>query len=612
MVDDSQALGSILAIDFGSVNTRAVLFDQVDGAYHLVAFGHSQTTTTTPLDDVHIAVERILHDISRSTGHRLLNDYGQIIQPEQINRAGVDYVITTASAGRPLRAVVVGLVQDMSLASALRAISSAYIEPIAEIHITDGLSEQDRINTIILNYPDIIFIAGGTDGGAQDVVEDLLKLVALSVHLMPESNRPTVIYAGNQQLATRTKDLLSELTHVLISPNVRPTEDEEAIEPAQIIIGQAYDTFKAQRDYSYRNIASMTSSGILPTAQSVAILTAFYAQSTDSNTLTIDLGSASTLLSMSTNTRMYSTTRTDIGIGHSATSLVHVVGEAAIAAWLPFYLQPDELYTYALNKTLRPATIPMDTRELYIEHAMARAAIQHITSTLATDDADLQAIDLIIGAGATLTATGHPTLTMLLLVDALQPAGVTHIKADPRAIIPALGALALRDPSAVVQLTDNNVLEHIGTVVRLFGTPSTDTWAMRLTITAEDGQTFKHDINGGDMWVFPLPNIIWAEVHIELAHGLSIDNKTTLDLKLYGGTGGILFDARGHTATMRTTVAERASTMPKWFAQVTGRHIQAIPSSWVAAPELEDNTTSILPTNFQDDDFNEIGTYRQV
>jgi hypothetical protein len=201
---------------------------------------------------------------------------------------------------------------------------------------------------------------------------------------------------------------------------------------------------------------------------------------------------------------------------------------------------------------------------------------------------------------------------MLLLVDALQPAGVTHIKADPRAIIPALGALALRDPSAVVQLTDNNVLEHIGTVVRLFGTPSTDTWAMRLTITAEDGQTFKHDINGGDMWVFPLPNIIWAEVHIELAHGLSIDNKTTLDLKLYGGTGGILFDARGHTATMRTTVAERASTMPKWFAQVTGRHIQAIPSSWVAAPELEDNTTSILPTNFQDDDFNEIGTYRQV
>lgn len=216
------SISSILAVDFGSVHTRALLFDVVDGEYRLVARGQTRTTIGFPIDDVNIGVGRILKDISEATGRRFFNEHGQIITPEQADRSGVDYYITTASAGRPIQVVMVGLVPNFSIASALRATSASYIEPVAEIHLEDGLSEEERINHITLSRPDLIFISGGTDGGAKSALLDLLNLSQLALMLIPEQIRPTVLYAGNKKLADTAKDLLGGLTKVLISPNVRP------------------------------------------------------------------------------------------------------------------------------------------------------------------------------------------------------------------------------------------------------------------------------------------------------------------------------------------------------------------------------------------------------
>lgn len=593
MSENTQPIGSILAVDFGSVHTRALLFDMVDGEYRLVARGQSRTTMGFPIDDVHIGVGRILRDISEATGRRFFDDQGNLIKPEQPDRSGVDYYITTASAGRPVRVVMVGLVPSISIASALRATSGSYVEPVAEIHLDDGLTEEERINRIILSRPDLIFISGGTDGGAKSALEDLLRLLTLTISLIPQIIRPTVIYAGNKRLADRAKELLGDITQVFISPNVRPTEEEEELEPAQILLGQAYDEHKEKQGFSFRNIAPMTSSGILPTAQSFATITEFFAQTMGVNAIAIDIGSATAVLSMSVQKEINTAIRTDVGMGHSAMSLVNIVGEETIAGWLPFYLQPGELTNYALNKGLRPATIPMDTRELYIEHAMARTAIQHMIAKARVDwdslptYGDMPEINLIIGAGSTLTGTGYPALDMLLLIDAIQPTGVTHLKADPYAIIPALGALALREPSAVVQLLDSEIIDHLGTVISVSGHPSADSWAMRLNITTEDGEEFEHEINGGDVWVLPLPGNVTLTVDIKVARGLSIGDKNKVKLKLRGGTGGVLFDARGRKLSMGNTVEERAENMPKWLAQVTDREEPiAIPESWLVAPEV--------------------------
>lgn len=586
------SISSILAVDFGSVHTRVLLFDVVDGEYRLVARGQTRTTIGFPIDDVNIGVGRILKEFSEATGRRFFNDQGQIITPEQSDRSGVDYFITTASAGRPIHVVMVGLVPSISLASALRATSASYVEPVAEIHLEDDLDEEERVNRIVLSRPDLIIVSGGTDGGAKSALLDLLNLIQLAIKLIPERIRPTVLYAGNKKLADNAKELLGEFTKVLVAPNVRPTEHEEELEPTQILLGQAYDDHKERHGFSYRNVAPMTSSGILPTAQGFATLTEFFARTIGVNALSIDVGSATSILSMSVNKDINTAIRTDIGMGHSAYSLLQAVGEDPIAEWLPFYLKPEELVNYTLNKRLRPATVPMDLREMYIEHALLRAGIRHMLSNarLNWDSlplyGDMPQIGLIIGAGAALTGTGYSALDMLLMVDAIQPTGITHVKADPHGVIPALGALALREPNAVVQLIDDQILDHLGSVISVSGHPTSGSTAMKLKITTDDGEEFEHEIDGGDVWHLPLPQNVTLNVQIRLSRGLTIGGKSKLKITLQGGRAGVLFDARGRSLSMGATPEDRAENMTKWFAAVTEQEPVAIPANWLIEPEV--------------------------
>ena len=120
-------INSILAADFGSVNTRALLFDKVDGAYRLVGQGAGPTTIGSPIDDVQVGLASILRKMSEATGRRFFDDAGRIIRPEQVDRVGVDFFLTTTSAGQPLRAVLVGLYPQVSIAAARRAIAPFFI-----------------------------------------------------------------------------------------------------------------------------------------------------------------------------------------------------------------------------------------------------------------------------------------------------------------------------------------------------------------------------------------------------------------------------------------------------------------------------------------------------
>src|SRR5690606_35196484 len=80
-------------------------------------------------------------------------------------------------------------------------------------------------------------------------------------------------------------------------------------------------------------------------------------------------------LSASVNGVVSTTIRTDIGLGHRADTTLDATGLEAVRAWLPFIADDDEITGYALNKTLRPANIPLTRRALFLEHALMRAAM---------------------------------------------------------------------------------------------------------------------------------------------------------------------------------------------------------------------------------------------
>jgi len=106
---------SLLAIDIGAANTRAVLFDVVEGEYRFVASGQAPSTAEAPFKDVSEGARNAIANLQTIIGRILLDASRNLIIPSQSNSSGVDTFVVTMSAGPTLKAVTVGLLADVSL-----------------------------------------------------------------------------------------------------------------------------------------------------------------------------------------------------------------------------------------------------------------------------------------------------------------------------------------------------------------------------------------------------------------------------------------------------------------------------------------------------------------
>ena len=495
-------INSILAADFGSVNTRALLFDVVEGEYRLVAQGRSRTTIGSPVDDAHLGLSSVLREMAAATGRRFLDEQGDVIRPERADRVGVDYFVTTASAGQALRTVLVGLYPGHDLVAAQRAISPFYIEVAAMVHLEDGLGAKGRLNRIVHSRPQLIVITGGSDGGARSVLLEMLSVVRQAVALLPMGGRPAVVFAGNSSLTTAVREMLSQLAEVLIAPNI--LGGENAWEAAQTVLASAVDDHK-RHGRSFQRVAAMTDSGIMPTARSVETMTAFYSRALRQDALAIDIGSARSTLSLAGDGHVWTGIHNDIGMGRSAASALDLIGPDAVSEWLPFYPRKGELAQYVLDRGLRLDSVPGDMRERAIEYALLRASLRYMLR--AARESGKSAIDparagIVLMAGASLTGSGPGALDMLMLSDALRCQGVLRVKADPHGALAALGALATAQPLAVVQLA-NSVLEDVGTLIRASGKSLADATALKVSVRLANGELLQREIADGDVWRLP-------------------------------------------------------------------------------------------------------------
>jgi hypothetical protein len=346
----------------------------------------------------------------------------------------------------------------------------------------------------------------------------------------------------------------------------------------------------------------MTRLGILPNAQSYNLIVDYLGRAgangrRHASILAVDIGSAVSTMSASVDGHTATSIRTDIGLGSSAGTLLNVTGAKAIRDWLPFYISDNEIVGYALNKSLRPATIPDTPRALYIEHAFLRAAIRALlyasrpawTPGYALDDpkAPLPAFRRIIGAGGAMANTGRPGMGAMLLLDALQPSGIAQLQIDANALIPALGAIARINPEAVVQLLDAGGLEDLCTSISISGRPRPNRKVARVTVTKENGETEKHTIMGGTLWVYPLSIGLKATVRVSVRRGLNIGGKRKIKVEVEGGTAGLIVDARGRPLPLARDPKGLAAQLPEWYAQATGDPIREIDLDWLEEAELD-------------------------
>lgn len=579
---------SILAADFGSVYTRLLLFEVVGGAYRVVAKADVRSTGGFPAGDVTLGLRQAAERVQRTTGRKLLDKTGRIITPEGDNRIGVDVFVATASGGRPIQTVLVGLMPDVSIRSGIRTTEGTYVDLVETLTLKDNRNEQDQLNAILISNPDLIFVTGGTEDGATNPIRKMLGLVKTALSATETDNRPALLYAGNSALTEEVEAEFGELTRVFIADNVRPALEVEDLDAAQLQLGLAFDRYMHEQGNGFDRIGEWSSMGLLPTAQSYSIITEYIGktrQKDQHGVAVLDVGSASATLASYADGDLKTTIRTDMGIGTSAPALLNTVDLDALRRWIPFSIARADLQNYALNKQLRPASIPMSRKELYIEHALMRAGVATMVREQrpAWAESATTALHQIIGAGGVFTGTGNPGMTALLLANALQPRGVTALYADPNSVIATLGALAYVAPEAVVQLLGSNSLEPIGTLFAV------DKYVANAKITVrieyDDNSYEEQDIIAGLFLVLPLAIGKTATVKIQAKGGLRINGQRRLSQTVTGGTAGILIDTRGRPIMLNDSLEQRMRQITAWYEGATYTDHANLPQADLAPVE---------------------------
>jgi hypothetical protein len=81
---------SLLALDIGTIKTRALLFDVINGRSRFVAAGSANTTSGAPFFDAGEGVRMAISRLEELTGRVILGSGDNLITPSRLDGSGVD------------------------------------------------------------------------------------------------------------------------------------------------------------------------------------------------------------------------------------------------------------------------------------------------------------------------------------------------------------------------------------------------------------------------------------------------------------------------------------------------------------------------------------------
>jgi uncharacterized protein (TIGR01319 family) len=560
---ETQSPQSFLVAECGSVNTTLALFDVASGSYRLIARALAPTTAVAPWHNVMEGIYQALRQIETITGRSLLTAQRKLLTPARPNGAGVDHFYVVASAAEPIKILLVGLFDEVSLASARRVLGSTYGLEIASLSLNDEHAEETQLARVITAEPDMVFIVGGTDGGAEQRLLHLVETVSVGLRPLSETKRPPILYAGNRRLRERVGELFKNRAEVHVADNVRPDLETEALDDAVRVMNELYADLKIARLPGARTLHEWTRQPVLPTVQAFATVVRYFAALQKGRVMGVDLGSerVAVLVADAQGVQVY--VRNDLGMGRAIVNVLNEVETAVIARWVPMDVSDEEIRDYIYHKSVNPQTVPMTELETYLEQAIAREIIRCVAPS------PLPPFNILLARGQTLTNT-RPGQSILLLLDALQPSGIFSVALDRYGVLPALGALAQTQPVAVVQALEAGVLSDLGWVIVPTGKGQPGQSVVKGVVDSPQGR-FDLDVEAGRIDITVLNSGQIAEValapdkRIDLGFGPGKSKKLTVR----GGAVGLVVDARGRPLSLPDG-DKGHEQVRKWYWDVGG------------------------------------------
>ncbi len=449
-----------LLIDFGSTYTklRAVDLDRPG----LLAAGQGPSTVAR---DVTIGMDAALADLERHLG-RL---------------PAFKHRLASSSAAGGLKMVTIGLVRELTAEAARQAALGAGAKLVGTFAYRLTPADETRIRALA---PDIILLAGGTDGGNADVIRHNATRLAELDCACP------IVVAGNRDVGEDLAAMLAaggKIVH--LTENVMPSFGELNIDPARAAIRKVFID-RIVHAKGIDRAASRFDAVLMPTPSAVMEGARLLADGTGGREglgelLVVDIGGATTdVHSVAAGDparegviryglpepRVKRTVEGDLGMRHNASTIVEAVGRDAIVRRSG--LSSDAIDRLLASFAADVERLPANREEIAFDEALAWAAVRiaverHAGSAkiaqtvqgpvVVQTGKDLSALKTVIGTGGPLAHGATPASVLeAACADPSQPMSLRP--AAPRLLVDgdymlyAAGLLAEVEPQAAFDL----------------------------------------------------------------------------------------------------------------------------------------------------------------
>jgi uncharacterized protein (TIGR01319 family) len=457
-------MSTALLIDFGSTYTKLRAVDLA--GCRILGSGQGPSTVAT---DISVGMRVALADLECRCG-RLPH---------------FKYRLASSSAAGGLRMVTIGLVRELTAEAARQAALGAGAKLVGTFAYRLNKADLARIEALA---PDILLLAGGTDGGNSAVVLHNAAVLAASAVSCP------IVYAGNRAAEDEARELLASKT-LICAGNVMPEFNVLDIEPARAAIRQIFidrivhakgiDRAAAEFD----RVLMPTPAAVLEGAQLVA--DGLPGMPGLGTVLVVDPGGATTdVHSIATGEaapgvtvlglpepRVKRTVEGDLGMRYSAAAVAESVGIGALAA--DAGLAPVRADALLRQVTENVDRLPASDEEAGFDQALVRAAVRiavgrhcGTTQTVYTSigpatvqhGKDLSRVEAVIGTGGALVASRNPRAVLdMALADPAEPQVLKprspRLLIDRQYLLYACGLLQSVEPRAALELALANIVD---------------------------------------------------------------------------------------------------------------------------------------------------------
>jgi uncharacterized protein (TIGR01319 family) len=399
-----------------------------------------------------------------------------------------DQVMFTSSAKGGLAISAIGLVPDLTLKAAKSAALSAGGK-VVSVHAYK-LTKAHLVE-LTNHKPDILLLAGGTDGGNEAYVRHNAEMLCQLPFLMGGKPLPALVYAGNAALKDEVCAVLASAGFdVFPAPNLLPQIDQMEPEGARekirdvflrtIIHGKGLDAIQAE-----------IGSDPMPTPLAVlALVEAIHREVPDfSDFVLIDMGGATTdvysagghidsdarvILRGLTEPEVKRTVEGDLGMRVSASAAASSA-EATLSQMLEDG-EKEDFAAFIAHLMKDPEYLPTSPKEIRYDSYLASACIYNamqrhagtwrrvftaVGETFLQQGKDLRNIAKVVGTGGFLSSLkDFAPLTveaeMQLETISLMPQCYTYLR-DDNYLFPLLGSLASDFPKQAAQCAIANI-----------------------------------------------------------------------------------------------------------------------------------------------------------